>query len=154
MPHADHPPPSPPPAQDFASFQNKILSEGAVKMLLDMTSPSNDPYLIKETLACLGRITQGNAGIQKELRKVNAIKTYSQLLFAQTLHDSAITELAALALVNLCSEVQSPAFSSFLSPSPAFSDTPPLLLPRCPPPSPASSSTLASARSASRCWRA
>lgn len=105
MPHADHATPPPPPAQDFASFQNKILSEGAVKMLLDMTSPSNDPYLIKETLACLGRITQGNAGIQKELRKVNAIKTYSQLLFAQTLHDSAITELAALALVNLVSEV-------------------------------------------------
>ena len=69
-----------------------------------MLTPSHDPFVIKETLALIGRVTQGNEGIQTELTNLGAIQVYSQLLFAQ-MHDTAITELAALALVNLVSEV-------------------------------------------------
>ncbi len=131
-----------------------------MQQLLQLLSPSHDPFVIKETLALIGRITQMNVGIQQELQNLGAIQTYSNLLFAQVgapsvpaltpaaprlaphrtaphrtaraatpcrahpahasapppvellvsfpqMHDSAITELAALALVNLVSEVPS-----------------------------------------------
>ena len=59
---------------------------------------------LKETLSLLGRITQNHAGVQQKLLAANAHSAYSSLLFAQ-MHDSAIAELAALALVNLAGEV-------------------------------------------------
>ena len=93
-------------AQDFEPFKDVIRTAGGVQQLLLLLSPSHDPFVIKETLALIGRITMNNQGIQTELQSLGAIQVYSQLLFAQ-MHDSAITELAALALVNLVSEVPS-----------------------------------------------
>ena len=54
-----------------------------MQQLLQLLSPSHDPFVIKETLALIGRITQMNVGIQQELQNLGAIQTYSNLLFAQ-----------------------------------------------------------------------
>ena len=157
-------------AQDYDDFKNAIREAGGVQQLLQLLTPSHDPFVIKETLALIGRITQGNTGIQAELQSLGAIQVYSQLLFAQ-MHDTAITELAALALVNLVSEVCPRAWPN-LSPSPSPSPaptptpnqvpkcmaepspsplplTPPLPHTRCPSAWPTWSSTRASAPSAS-----
>ena len=92
-------------AQDFEPFKETIRQQGAVRELLEMLTPSHDPFVIKETLALMGRITQGCVSVQKELAAMNAVDVYAKLLFATTLHDAAITELGALALVNLVSEM-------------------------------------------------
>mmetsp|Transcript_8106 Transcript_8106/g.20105 ORF Transcript_8106/g.20105 Transcript_8106/m.20105 type:complete len:1749 (-) Transcript_8106:113-5359(-) len=93
-------------AHDFEPFKSALRDAGGVPMLLALLTPSTDPFVIKETLQLLGRITQNNTGIQADLQQYNAVDVYSQLLFAQDLlHDVTISELAALALVNLVSEV-------------------------------------------------
>jgi len=105
-------------AQDFEPFQAKLLEKGCIRLLLSQASPTNDPFVIKETLSCIGRVTQGNRNIQKELHSLTATNAYSQLLFAQ-MHDSAITELAGLALVNLVS--QDPDAMATVTKSPRYS---------------------------------
>ena len=42
-------------AQDFEGFKNLIRERGGVKALLQLLTPSHDPFVIKETLALLGR---------------------------------------------------------------------------------------------------
>lgn len=91
-------------ANGYEPYKELLRTHEGVPMLLSFLTPSHDEYLIKETLQLLGRMTQNSPGIQGELQRFSAIERYSQLLFAQ-LHDSQIQELAALALVNLCSEV-------------------------------------------------
>ena len=91
-------------ANNFDPYKELLRGAEGVPMLLSFLTPSHDEYLIKETLQLLGRMTQTNAGIQSELQRHNAIDRYSNLLFAQ-MHDTQIAELAALALVNLISEV-------------------------------------------------
>ena len=91
-------------AHDYDPFKDVLRTYKAVPLLLNFLSPSHDEYLIKETLQLLGRMTQNNAGIQQELQRFQAISHYSHLLFEQ-MHDTQIAELAALALVNLISEV-------------------------------------------------
>ena len=91
-------------ANNFEPFKDLLCSYEGVPLMLSFLTPSHDEYLIKETLQLLGRMTQTNAGIQGELQRHNAIDRYSNLLFAQ-MHDPQIAELAALALVNLISEV-------------------------------------------------
>lgn len=94
-------------ANDFEPFKNALRDAGGVPLLLQMLTPTNDPFVIKETLQLLGRITQASSGIQADLQRYNAVTVYSTLLFAQDiLHDATISELAALALVNLISEVR------------------------------------------------
>lgn len=90
-------------SMNYTPFKDAILPEGGVQLLLMQATPSHDPFVIKESLSCLGRLTQTHAPTQQELIKQDAMSIYSELLFAQ-MHDSAITELAALALVNLISE--------------------------------------------------
>ena len=91
-------------AHDFDPFKDLLRAQQGVPLLLSFLSPKHDEYLIKETLQLLGRMTQSNTGIQQELQRYEAISAYSGLLFAQ-MHDGQIAELAALALVNLISEV-------------------------------------------------
>ena len=93
-------------ANGFESFKETLRRSNGVPMLLSFLTPSHDEYLIKETLQLLGRMTQNCWSIQQELQKHSAIDKYAHLLFAE-LHDTQISELAALALVNLCSEVPS-----------------------------------------------
>ena len=63
-------------------------------MLLQMLTPTNDPFVIKETLQLVGRITQSNVGIQADLQRYNAVAVYSQLLFAQAArHHHTVTPL-------------------------------------------------------------
>jgi len=91
-------------AHDYDPFKDLLRVFEGVPLLLSFLSPSHDEYLIKETLQLLGHMTQNNTGIQQELQRYQAMQCYSQLLFAQ-MHDTQIAELAALALVNLISEV-------------------------------------------------
>ena len=91
-------------ANGYDPCKDLLRKYQGVPLLLSFCSPTHDEYLIKETLQLLGRMTQNNAGIQQELQRLQAIQVYSQLLFAQ-MHDTQIAELAALALVNLISEV-------------------------------------------------
>ena len=93
-------------ANGFEAFKETLRRSNGVPMLLSFLTPSHDEYLIKETLQLLGRMTQNCWSIQQELQKHSAIDKYAHLLFAE-LHDTQISELAALALVNLCSEVPS-----------------------------------------------
>ena len=104
-------------ANNYAPFKDKMCEAEGIPMMLAMLTPSNDPFVIKETLQLMGRLTQNHAGVQSELQRYNAIQVYSQLLFAQ-MHDAAITELAALALVNLVSEV--PAALSSIEQHPRY----------------------------------
>ena len=92
-------------AHDFDPFKDLLRAQQGVPLLLSFLSPKHDEYLIKETLQLLGRMTQSSTGIQQELQRYEAISAYSGLLFAR-MHDGQIAELAALALVNLISEVQ------------------------------------------------
>ena len=87
----------------YTPFKDAVLEAGGVQLLLAQATPQHDPFVIKESLSCLGRLTQGHTPTQRELVKRDATAIYSELLFAQ-MHDSAITELAALALVNLATE--------------------------------------------------
>ena len=104
-------------ANGFDPYKDLLRSYDGVPLLLSFLSPSQDEYLIKETLQLLGRMTQANGGIQAELQKFGAIDRYSQLLFAQ-MHDAQIAELAALALVNLITEV--PALLAVVRKHPKF----------------------------------
>ena len=45
-------------AQDYEPFKDAIRVAGGVKETLSLLSPSHDPFVIKETLALIGRITQ------------------------------------------------------------------------------------------------
>eukprot|EP00966_Prymnesium_polylepis_P124788 2886092-Prymnesium_polylepis.3 len=56
-------------AHDFEPFKNSLREAEGVPMLLQMLTPSNDPFVIKETLQLVGRITQGHAGIQHDLQR-------------------------------------------------------------------------------------
>jgi len=90
-------------SMNYAPFKDSIVRARGVQLLLEQATPSHDPFVIKESLSCLGRLTQTHGPTQQELIRLDAMSIYSELLFAQ-MHDSAITELAALALVNLVSE--------------------------------------------------
>ena len=105
-------------ASGFEPYKEQLRKHEGVPLLLSFISPSHDEYLIKETLQLLGRMTQNSPGIQAELQKYGAIERYSQLLFAQ-MHDAQISELAALALVNLISEV--PACLAMIEQHPKYS---------------------------------
>lgn len=90
-------------SMNYTPFKDAIVKANVLQLLLDQATPSHDPFVIKESISCLGRLTQTHAPTQQELIRLDGMAIYSQLLFAQ-MHDSAITELAALALVNLVSE--------------------------------------------------
>ena len=92
-------------AHDFDPFKDLLRAQQGVPLLLSFLSPEHDAYLIKETLQLLGRMTQSNTGIQQELQRYEAINAYSGLLFEEMHDDGKIAELAALALVNLITEV-------------------------------------------------
>lgn len=91
-------------ASGYEPYKELVRAHGGVPMLLSFLSPSHDEYLIKETLQLVGRMTQNCASIQAELQRHSAVERYATLLFAD-MHDVQISELAALALVNLISEV-------------------------------------------------
>ena len=103
---------------NYTPFKDAIVGADVLQLLLDQATPSHDPFVIKESISCLGRLTQTHGPTQRELIRLNAMATYSELLFAE-MHDSAITELAALALVNLVSEA--PECSSTIEKHPRYS---------------------------------
>ena len=79
-------------AHDFEPFKNALQASGGVPLLLNLLDPKNEPFVIKETLQLVGRITQNNPAIQADLQRYNAVTVYSTLLFAtdQT-HDATIS---------------------------------------------------------------